>query len=153
MTVVDIAEVEIRQRVRLRDDSGRFLSEVRQGAAESVEEIADHIAAVAITNVASRLRTRSGELLRSISVEGRGFQADVVADAGHAAPQEKGAVSHNIPNSFGRGPDFGFPQHRNNWARGGAGFHPGNPAVHFLRDAGEGSAAYGLAILRKNMPG
>lgn len=136
---MNIAELEVSLETRFRDESGRFIEEVREGASESAEELADTIAARAIVNVASRLRVRSGQLLGGI--DSRMVSAFVgeafVAGVKHAAPQEEGAGPHPIPNAFGWGITVD---------------HPGNPAVHYMRDAGRGMAAIGMAIIRKNMP-
>lgn len=153
MTIVDIAEIEVRQKSQLRDESGRFLEEVREGARESVEELADFIAGQAITNVATKLRTRTGALLSAIKSRAKGYVGEAYVDfaiAPHGAPQEKGARSHDIPNSFGWGHEYGFGKDRNPPALH---FHPGNPAVRYMAEAGQGAALVGLMILRKNMPG
>jgi hypothetical protein len=64
-------------------------------------------------------------------------EADVVSDSDHAAPLEKGAVAHWIPNAFG-------------W--GVAVWHPGNAAYRFFEIGAEALAAIGGSIVARNMP-
>lgn len=135
MSEVELVEYHVTQKTYLRDDSGRFLAAVHAGAAAAAWEMADTLAALAIANAP----VRSGGLVGSI----RAFmvtatQGVAVADAPHAAPQEKSAVPHWIPNAFGRNV---------------AVWHPGNPATRFMEHAGRAVAALSGMIVKRHMPG
>jgi hypothetical protein len=75
------------------------------------------------------------------------------ATAPYAEILEEGSESHNIPNAFGRGEGFGFPEHRKDWSKGGWGFHPGTKPYHIMREAGELVSAIVPGILRDKLPG
>lgn len=146
-----IGEVEVSLQTQLRDESGRFISAVQEGAHDAAEELAEKIADQAASNVLSRLRQRTGQLVGSIqAVMVSAYVGNALATAPHAPPQEFGAGPHDIPNSFGWGADYGFGHNRKPPQ---ATFHPGNPAVHFMADAGEHTAAQSASIVRKHMPG
>lgn len=143
-----IGQATVGVKTQLRDEHGRFARRIEEGAHEAAKELADHIAAEAVSIVLSELRERSGQLVGSIESEMIGpYQGHVKATAPHAEPQEFGGSPHDIPNSFGRGPDFGFGHNV-----GRPFFHPGNPAIHFMKRAGEMTSMVSMGIVAKHMP-
>jgi hypothetical protein len=130
--------------VRVRDESGRFIAALHEGAVEAAEAVAEEIAAVAMVTAPGPV---SGTLMASIDARSEGVVAWATADAPWAEVQELGGVPHDIPNSFGRGHDFGFGSQFDR-----AFFHPGNPATHFLEEAGRTVSGYAIGIVAKFLP-
>jgi uncharacterized protein YukE len=132
-----------------RDDSGRFLSKVDAGATAAVKEIAETIA-----NLAKAFAPfRTGELKKSIIARMMGaHEAFAIATAPHAAVQEFGGSPHTIGEEgqrlINRGEGL-YP----GWSGWGVVEHPGNPATHFMRNAGQVVAALSQGIVEKHMPG
>lgn len=142
-----LGEAKVTLQTQLRNEHGRFLLAAEEGAARAAEELANHIADEATANILANLKERSGTLVGSVEARMIGaHQGQVTVTAPWAADQEFGTTPHNIPNAFGWGPDFGIG------GRFGGFFHPGNPAVHFLKRAGEGTALIGLGIAARYMP-
>ena len=129
--------------VRVRDESGRFIAELHAGAVEAAEAVAEEIAALAMVTAPGPV---SGTLMASIDARSEGVVAWATADAPWAEVQELGGAPHDIPNSFGRGPEFGIG------GRFGGFFHPGNPATHFLEEAGRTVSGYAIGIVAKFLP-
>lgn len=129
-------------KTQVRGDGGRFVSAAHEGAVRAAKALADEIALTAIILAPER----SGALKGSIKAESHGVVGWATADAPYAEAQEKGAGPHDIPNSFGWGPDFGIG------GRFGGLFHPGNPATHFLQAAGDIVRSYGASIVARYMP-
>lgn len=148
MSSIDIGTFTVTQRTYLRDDSGRFVSEVEAGAARSAWELAEDTANLA--RVFAPID--KGRLVGSIRpfMTGATSGAAVAGGPGaeHAAAQEKGAVPHSIgaPGQLLWNPEKMF-------AAVGPVQHPGNRAVRYMQRAGEAVAALSPAILRRNMPG
>lgn len=138
-----IGEIVASNEVRVRDESGRFVSALHEGAIAAAKELAEEIAALAIVTAPGPV---SGTLMGSIEARSEGIIAWATADAPWAEVQELGGAPHDIPNSFGRGPEFGIG------GRFGGMFHPGNPATHFLEEAGRAVSGYSLSIVAKYMP-
>jgi hypothetical protein len=130
--------------VRMRDESGRFIGAVQEGAVRAAEAVAEQVAAVARMTAPKR----RGLLALSVEARSEGVRAWATADAPYAAAQEEGAGPHDIPGSFGRDFPWGFGAA---WGRPGA-WHPGNPATHFLLNAGTTVSAYALSIVERYMP-
>lgn len=129
----------------LRDESGRFLSAVDEGATAAVHEIADAMAGMAILFAPKR----RGVLAASIEgVQLAAHEAAAIATAPHAAPQELGAGPHIIgaDGELLANKEDDFHTH-------GPVLHPGNPATHFLARAARAVAPRGVGIVRKHMPG
>jgi hypothetical protein len=154
VSTIKIGEAYISQNVQLRDESGRFLEAVDVGAERSVKELSDWVADNATSLAMQRLKKRTGRFLSQITSIRRGAKLSAVEiRAPYAEHLEEGTTPHNIPNSFGRGPEYGYGRHRSKPGKGYPNFfHPGNPPFRILADASKGAAAQGLAILRKNMP-
>lgn len=128
-----LGRIQIKYDAQLRDESGRFLSEVRAGAVGAANEMADLIAARAMANAPFK----TGELKGGFEIIRQGARAIVVSRVKHASSQESGARAHAIPGGFGRE---------------GSVQHPGNPALHFLGRAGLAVAAISSSIVKRNMP-
>lgn len=141
---VDMGYIAVSNEVRVRDEGGRFIAAATEGAIDAAEAIADEIAALAITFAPKE----TGLLAMSVDAESHGIVAYATADAPYAEAQEKGAVPHDIPGSFGRDYPWGFGA---NWGRPGA-WHPGNPATHFLENAGRTVSGYAIEIVKRYMP-
>lgn len=141
---VDMGYITVSNEVRVRTESGRFVSALQEGATKAAAALADEITALAIINAPKD----TGLLSLSIEPVYEGTVAYAYATAPYAAAQEKGAGPHDIPGSFGREPPWGFGLE---WGRPGA-WHPGNPATHFLLNAGVAVSAHALAIVRRFMP-
>lgn len=135
-----MADVGFKSHVRWRDESGRFAAAMTDGARRSQEEAGKIGAALAIALAPER----DGILKGSIHANGAGFEAD----AGYAAAQEEGAGPHEIgaPGQVLGNEDDGFGPVR------GPVEHPGNPAVHYMRDALRLVNARLMGIIRGNMP-
>jgi hypothetical protein len=147
MSTVHLGNFELTQSVFLREDSGRFLAAVHEGAAAAAWELADTLAGLAIANAP----VKTSALVNSIrAYMVSATEGVAVATAAHAAPQEKGARAHDIPGSFGRGADYGYGSDRKPpqtfW-------HPGNPATRFMENAGKAVSVLSPMIVRQHMPG
>lgn len=137
-------EIRVTQHVWLRDDSGRFLAAVEQGAHDAAWELADTVAALGIAGAP----VRTGFLVSSIRAYMVGATEGVaVATAPYADVQEKGGAPHSIgePGQPLFNPEQGF-------AAIGPVNHPGNPATHFLTNAGHAVAAMSAGIVARHMP-
>ena len=154
--LADVGGAVVTGEVFMRDDRGRFIAAVEEGAADAAQDMATDLAALIIATAASELRTRTGNYIRSVKpVRLTRTSAAAVIEAPYARPLEEGSSPHDIPNSFGRGPDFGFgPDQRKNWDKGGFPFfHPGNRAYRIGAQAYEAIVAAAPAVIRRRMPG
>lgn len=134
-----MASVGFSTRVQWRDEFGRFAQTLDVGAKRSQAEASD-IGAVLAAALAPK---RSGALSGSIHSTGEGF----ATGAPYAAAQEEGAGPHLIGAESDKvlvGDDFGPVL--------GPVVHPGNPAVHFMRDALRMVNQRIMGIIRANMP-
>lgn len=125
-----MAGLEATASVQWRNEFGRFASAIEAGAERSQEEASEIGAALA----AALAPKKKGTLAGSIHSNGHGF---ATGDLPEALPQEEGAAPHEIPNSFGWGITLE---------------HPGNPAVHYMRDALKLVNSRIMGIVRGNMP-
>lgn len=136
--VWSMGSFQVSQRVYLRDDLGRFLAAVHEGAAAAAWELADTLAAFVIAAIAGDGLIRSGELVGSVKAVMLGAtEGAAVTDSDHAAPLEFGAVPHQIPGAFG------IP---------GGVWHPGNRAYKFFETAGQAVTAMSGEIVARHMP-
>lgn len=142
--MASMGSFEVSYRSLLRDESGKFISEVEAGAVRSVTELANQTRDLARV-FAPR---RRGWLASQIESFIFGTYAETVSSADYAAAQEKGAGPHSIgaDGQLLSNRDEGFS------ARGPV-LHPGNPAVRYLARAGQAVAAHGASVIRANMPG
>lgn len=136
-----MASVGISTRVQWRDEFGRFASALSVAAKRSEEEGSALGAAIA-AGLAPR---RSGALAGGIHSTGHGF---ATGGQPYAVPQEEGAGAHIIGAAG---------QTLANEAEGfgpvkGPILHPGNPAVHFMREALRMVNGRLMGIIRANMP-
>lgn len=122
---------------RVRDDAGRFVAEVQQGAIAAARDLAEKLADLIRAKILSKGLVRSGDLLASVGVAAHGVTAEAYDDSDHAAPLEEGAVAHDIPNSFG----WGVTLH-----------HPGNRAYRFVQEAGDDLIPLSGDIVARHMP-
>ena len=141
---VDMGYITVSNEVRVRTEAGHFVSALTEGATRAAAALADEIVALAIVNAPKD----TGMLALSIEPVYQGTSAFAYATAPHAAPQEKGAGPHDIPGSFGREPPWGFGAA---WGRPGA-WHPGNPATHFMENAGRMVSREAIGIIRRYLP-
>jgi hypothetical protein len=125
------------ERARVRDDNGRFLSAVRDGAAAAARDLAEKLADLIRAKILAKGLIRSGDLLASVGVAAHGVTAEAYDDSDHAAPLEEGAVGHFIPNSFGWGVSL---------------WHPGNHPYRFVQEAGEDLIPLSGEIVARHMP-
>jgi hypothetical protein len=135
-----IGEFQIRSRTYLRDDeTGRFISAVHAGAAAAAFDLANTLANLIKGGILIHTNTRTGTLLSSVQAFLVGTsEGQVIIGADYAAPLDRGAVAHWIPNAFGSG--------RPVW-------HPGNkPPLEFVRDAEQALTAMAGDIIRGHMP-
>lgn len=138
-------DVVVSPSVYFRSDSGRFLSALDAGAAAAAMALADAIEGFAILYAPG---PKSGRLTASIeSVMLGAHEAAATADTPYAASQEKSAKPHDIPNSFGWGPEAGIG------GRFAGKWHPGNPATRFLTRAAETVGPMSASIIKPFMPG
>jgi hypothetical protein len=137
MADFSLGTFQVTQRVYLRDDLGRFLSAVHEGAHNAAWELADTLATLVIAAIAGELRVRTGELIGSVKAVMVGATEGVaVSDSDHAAPLEFGAAPHYIPpRVVPPGP-----------------MHPGNRAYKFFEAAGKAVTAMSGEIVARNMP-
>lgn len=137
-----MAEIPVTARVQWRDEFGRFRSAVDLAAQRSQQqggEIGAHIAA----GLAPK---KTSALAGSIRSTGHGFATGALPQA---LPQEEGASPHLIGTGFDavlENPDEGFGPVI------GPVLHPGNPAVHYMRDALRLVNGRLMGIIRANMP-
>lgn len=141
---MDLGDIAVGGETRLRDQKGRFLAAVAEGAEDAAAALADEIAGHA-TLLAPH---RTGHLASTVEARHQGTVAFAIATAPHAAPQEHGAGPHDIPWSFGRDYPWGYGE---NWGRPGA-WHPGNPATNFLSLAGRAVSSYATRLVARYMP-
>lgn len=135
-----MAGIGISCRTQWRNSSGQFASRMESGAEAAQEEAGEVGAALA----AALAPKRSGALAGSIHGTGSGF---ATGDLPEAVPQEEGAGPHLIGAGFDKvlvGDDFGPVL--------GPVLHPGNPAVHFMRDALKLVNGRIMGIIRSKMP-
>lgn len=145
---IDLGHIAVSPEVRVRDDWGRFVSEVEAAALVSVAEIAKDIADMG----AIFAPKKTGELAGSGKPVVRGTVADAVFDADHAAAQEEGAGAHVIESH--EGPFGVLANKEEGFFSSHAVMHPGNPATHFLRKAGQLIATTTAKVsIRRNFPG
>ena len=137
-----MADVGISTRVQWRDEFGRFAQALDAGAQRSQKEASDIGAALA---KALAPKGATGMLSGGIHSTGSGFATSALK---YAVPQEEGAGAHDIgePGQVLGNEDDGFGPVR------GPVRHPGNPAVHFMRDALKLVNGRIMGIIRGNMP-
>lgn len=141
-------EIAVSGDVLLHLDSGAFVANVDGALTPAVEDVADQMAAM------GRVFAPKGKTLElTNSIQGllvSATSAVAVATAPHAIFQEKGAGAHIIPSLLSggwkllAGDDFGPV-----W---GPVEHPGNPATHFLEQAGDAVSAFVPRILAEHLP-
>lgn len=136
--------ITVSHKVRVRDQSGRFIAEVHEACEEAAEMTASRIAWLA-REIAP---FRTGELRMSIDGWSQGTTGWAEATAPHAVFMEFGTGAHDIPGSFGRPPPWGFGEA---WGRPGA-WHPGNDAFNFMDMAGKEVASMGVGWLAPLFP-
>jgi hypothetical protein len=133
--------VAVRTRVQFRDSMGRYASNVERGGEEAQRELGEIGAALA----KALAPKRSGALAGGIHATGHGF---ATGGTGHDLPQEEGAGPHPIgdPGQIlgNREDDFGPVR--------GPVMHPGNPAVHYMRNAFRLLKPRIMPTIRRHMP-
>lgn len=131
------------------DESGRFISAVTEGCTEAITRAVDEGESLAVINSP---KGPTGQLASSIKgLVMSATEGIIVATAPHAIFQEKGAGPHLIPSLLRGGKVFLYnPQEL--FAALGPVEHPGNPATHFLRRAGDVVAAYFPMYLKEALP-
>ena len=135
-----IGDFNIRSRTYLRDDeSGRFISAVHAGASAAAFDLANTLANLIKGGILMHTKTRTGELHGSVQPYMVGAsEGQVIVQASHGAPLDRGAVAHWIPNAFGRGVPV---------------WHPGNkPPMDFVGDAEMALRGMAGDIIRSHMP-
>lgn len=134
--------VPVTTRVQWRNEFGRFEAAIDTGAQRAEKqsgEIGAHIAAGLAPHA-------KGILAGSIHSTGHGFATGALPQA---LPQEEGASPHLIGAEFDavlENPEEGFGPVI------GPVLHPGNPAVHYMRDALKLVNSRLMGIIRANMP-
>lgn len=141
---VGAGNIVVSQQAFVRDESGRFIAELENGAAAAARELTMELASLAQV-FAPRRRGILAASIEGVMVSATSGVA--TASAGHAAAQEKGAGPHLIgaPGQALGNREEGF------FAKGPV-LHPGNPAVHYLTRAGQAVGALSVGILRKHLP-
>lgn len=135
-----MADVRVTARVDWRDESGRYAAAVDAGAQKAQLDASKLGAAIA----AGLAPKRTGALA-AITADGSGYSTPALR---YAIPQEEGAGAHVIGDAG---------QTLANEAEGfgpvkGPVMHPGNPAVHFMRNSLRIVNQRIMAIIRANMP-
>lgn len=129
--------------LRDTDGSGRFRAGVEKGAEAATTEMANALASLVRGAIeGSGIINRTDALIQSVGTRPVGrARTDVEVTSGHAAPLEKGARDHFIPNAFGSGVAV-------LWKGSGK----SKTGYHFVATAVR--AFHGVAgeIVRKNMP-
>ncbi len=133
--------VRVRTRVQWRDEMGRYTARVDEGAEEAQRELSE-IGATLARALAPR---RRGILAGSIQSTGHGFATGALT---YALPQEEGAGAHPIGEP---GQVLGNREDEFGPVRGPV-LHPGNPAVHFMRNALRLLKPRIMPTIRSNMP-
>lgn len=133
-----MADIGVSTKVQWRDEFGRFAQTLTVGAERSQRDASNLGAQVAAMLAPKRRGTLSG----SIHSTGSGFATGALPQA---EPQEKGAGPHMIgqPGQILAGDGFGPVR--------GPVQHPGNPAVHYMRNALRFVNARMMGIIRSNI--
>lgn len=136
-----MAGIAVKTRVQFRDELGRYASAVEHGAEEAQHE-ASAVGAVLAKALAPR---RSGALAGGIHSTGHGFATGGLPQD---LPQEEGASAHIIGEA---GQILGNRDEAFGPVRGPV-LHPGNPAVHYMRNAFRLLKPRLMGIIRSKMP-
>lgn len=122
-------DVEVTSTVQWRNDHGQFMRVIDDAAEAAVKETVAAGVEAAVTILAPH--RRSGALQGSIGPFMNGSrQGGWYAGSGHAMPQEHGSVGHPI----GAEGQILANKERGFYAKGPVD-HPGNPALHFMRES------------------
>jgi hypothetical protein len=140
-------DVEVSSTVQWRSDDGRFARALDNAAEGAVKETIAYGVELAMAILAPH--RRSGRLAGSLGPFMNGpAQGGWYAGAGHALPQEHGARPHTIgaPGQILANKETGF------FAKGPVN-HPGNPALHFMRDSYRLASRNLMHGVAKRLPG
>lgn len=132
----------VEQKVRFKDEQGRFRAEVDAACVASSEQLAQMVAHLA----EQAAWDDSGPIL----AESHGFSATATALGRTAAIQEFGARAHVIANK--EGPQHPLSNRKTGFFSEHAVMHPGVRARHFLSDAGAAASRMAPALIARNFP-
>lgn len=120
-------ELDVYTTLQLRNNLGRYLSEIPRKARAAIEAASNKGAEVA----RSRATVKTGAMRGTIqSVMFGDYSGGFVVGTGHWKYQEDGTAPHEIP---GHG-HFWWEREGRPWFPGNNTIsHPGNPAVHFMQ--------------------
>jgi hypothetical protein len=141
------SHVGISSEVHYRDHLGRFAAAIEDGAQRAMVSSASDGARIAAALAPKRTRKLAGSIVPFvISPHEVGWK--FISAYGMA--QEKGARPHIIAPAE---PDDILANKEDDFFARGPVMHPGNPAVHFMRDSYRIISSRMMAKLRRNMPG
>lgn len=141
-----MAEVTARTRVQVRDSFGRFIAECERAKVRTAEVMGRHGYAVSV----SRAPRRTGVLADTMWLNIDNGVAQWGSRLPYAQAQDKGGRPHLISGN----PWLSFAWDKSPTGRfkGPDVNHPGNPAVHFLRDGQSAAMSIAMAVARREYP-
>lgn len=111
-----------------RSDRGRFLDRIHSGARRGLKETADEGARIARNLATKKTGQMAGSITSTVGTSGASWSVH----SGHWAYQEFGTRPHFIGGSV----SFFWDRAGRRWVPGSNTIHhPGNRAVHFMRDS------------------